>query len=62
MRKLLTKWLFFGALALPGVLGGCSDSFFEDLPVYSAHEIVTRENKAEELVWGFVTRVWRRWR
>lgn len=40
-------------LALSIGLAGCGEKLFDEVDVYSAHEYVTRADKAEELLWAY---------
>ncbi len=47
-RKIL---IVFAVLALAGAIG-CRDAYYDKKPVYSAHEYLTREDRADELVYA----------
>ncbi len=50
-KKVSMKKLIF--LTLITILAaGCSDTYFDDVPVHSAHEFLTRESRGEELIFA----------
>lgn len=45
-------WIFITFLGVAALLTGCRDVYYDEEPVYSAHEHLTREDRAEELVYA----------
>ncbi len=47
MKKHIISFALIMALA-----AGCGESYFEDVPIHSAHEFLTRESRGEELIFA----------